>query len=89
VGLVAPLSIVGVREGDRLRLPSGSQQLLRLKFSALGGRGRRWWFVDGVPVGETANQVSYNQIFSRLGRFQLSVLDESGQTARVEFSVVD
>jgi hypothetical protein len=24
-----------------------------------------------------------------LGRYQLSVLDESGQTARVEFSVVD
>ncbi len=89
VGLVAPLSIVGVREGDRLSLPTSSRQLLRLKFSALGGHGRRWWFVDGVPAGETANQVSYDQTFNRLGRYQLSVLDESGQTARVEFSVVN
>lgn len=89
LGLAAPLSIVGVREGDQLRLPAGSQQQLRLKLSALGGNGRRWWFIDGAPVADTANQDSYSHTFSRLGRYQLSVLDESGQTARVEFSVVD
>jgi len=89
LGLAAPLSIVGVREGDQLRLPAGSQQLLRLNLSALGGNGRRWWFIDGAPVGDTANQDSYTHTFTRLGRYQLSVLDESGQTARVEFSVVD
>ncbi len=38
----SPLSIVGVREGDQLRLPAASQQALRLKISALGGSGRRW-----------------------------------------------
>jgi penicillin-binding protein 1C len=81
--------VVGVREGDQLRLPAGSQQLLRLTLSALGGSGRRWWFIDGTPVGDTASQDSYTHTFTRLGRYQLSVLDESGQTARVEFSVVD
>ncbi|EPN33467.1 penicillin-binding protein 1C, partial [Pseudomonas syringae pv. actinidiae ICMP 19096] len=45
--LAPPLSIVGVREGDNLRLPAGSRQALRLKLSALGGSGRRWWFIDG------------------------------------------
>ena len=89
LSLAPALSIVGVREGDQLRLPAGSQQLLRLKLSALGGTGRRWWFIDGAPVGDTANQDSYSHTFTRLGRYQLSVLDESGQTARVEFSVVD
>jgi penicillin-binding protein 1C len=89
LGLAAPLSIVGVREGDQLRLPAGSQQLLRLTLSALGGNGRRWWFIDGAPAGDTANQDSYVHTFTRLGRYQLSVLDESGQTARVEFSVVE
>ncbi|WP_341964634.1 peptidoglycan glycosyltransferase PbpC [Pseudomonas sp. RC10] len=89
LSLAAPISIVGVREGDQLRLPTGSQQQLRLKLSALGGNGRRWWFIDGAPVGDTANQDSYTHTFNRLGRYQLSVLDESGQTARVEFSVVD
>ncbi|WP_431196735.1 peptidoglycan glycosyltransferase PbpC [Pseudomonas azotoformans] len=85
----SPLSIVGVREGDQLRLPAASQQALRLKISALGGSGRRWWFLNGAPLGDSANQDFINASFERLGRYQLSVLDEAGQTARLEFSVVD
>ena len=85
----SPLSIVGVREGDQLRLPADSQQALQLKLSALGGSGRRWWFLNGAPLGDSANQDSINASFERLGRYQLSVLDEAGQTARLEFSVVD
>lgn len=85
----SPLSIVGVREGDQLRLPAVSQQALRLKISALGGSGRRWWFLNGAPLGDSANQDFINASFERLGRYQLSVLDEAGQTARIEFSVVD
>ncbi|QHD04013.1 penicillin-binding protein 1C [Pseudomonas sp. S04] len=85
----SPLSIVGVREGDQLRRPAASQELLRLKLSALGGSGRRWWFVNGGPLGDSANQDSINATFEQLGRVELSVLDEGGQTARVEFNVVD
>ena len=85
----SPLSIVGVREGDQLRLPAASQQALRLNISALGGSGRRWWFLNGAPLGDSANQDSINASFERLGRYQPSVLDEAGQTARLEFSVVD
>ncbi len=85
----SPLSIVGVREGDQVRLPAASQQALRLKLSALGGSGRRWWFLNGAPLGDSGNQDFINASFERLGRYQLSVLDEAGQTARLEFSVVD
>ncbi len=85
----SPLSIAGVREGDQLRLPAASQQALHLKISALGGSGRRWWFLNGAPLGDSANQDSINASFEQLGRYQLSVLDEAGQTARLEFSVVD
>ncbi|WP_269086214.1 peptidoglycan glycosyltransferase PbpC [Pseudomonas frederiksbergensis] len=85
----SPLSIVGVRDGDQLRRPAASQELLRLKLSALGGSGRRWWFVNGTPLGDSANQESINATFEQLGRVELSVLDEGGQTARVEFNVVD
>lgn len=87
--LAAPLTIVGVRAGDHLRLPAGSRQALRLKLSALGGSGRRWWFIDGAPTADTANQDSFGPTLTRLGRYELSVLDESGQTARVIFDVVD
>ena len=85
----APLSIVGVREGDQLRRPSGSAEPLRLKLSTLGGSGRRWWFLDGAPLTATSAEESFNQEFRRSGRHQLSVLDETGQTARLEFAVTD
>ncbi|MDO9321537.1 MAG: penicillin-binding protein 1C, partial [Pseudomonas sp.] len=85
----APLSIVGVREGDNLRRPAGSVEPLLLKLTALGGSGRRWWFLDGAPITDTVSDASFNQSFSRLGRYQLSVLDETGQTAQLEFSLVE
>lgn len=84
---VAPLSIVGVREGDNLRRPAASHEALQIKLSALGGSGRRWWFLNGQPLTDTAADASFNQAFNQLGRQQLSVLDESGQTARLEFSI--
>ena len=86
---VTALTIVGVREGDRLRRPAASQALLRLELSALGGDGRRWWFLNGAPLGDSGHQETLNTTLDRPGRYQLSVLDESGQTARVEFSVVE
>jgi penicillin-binding protein 1C len=84
-----PLSIIGVREGDHLRLPAGSRQALQLKLSMLGGSGRRWWFIDGIPMGEGAELDSFSPVLTRLGRYELSVLDESGQTARVVFDTID
>ena len=86
---VTPLSIVGVRDGDRLRRPAASQALLRLAISTLGGEGRRWWFINGAPLGDSTGHEVFNTTLEQAGRYELSVLDESGQTARVEFSVVE
>ncbi len=86
-GQVPPLSIVGIRPGDRLRRPGGSVEALRLKLGALGGSGRRWWFLDGAPLGESAVEDSFALTLAAAGQHQLSVLDEAGQTARVEFSL--
>ena len=83
----APLSIVGVREGDRLRRPAGSAEPLRLQLSALGGSGPRWWFLNGVPVGESQPGESIEQRLDAAGMYQLSLLDQVGSTARVDFRV--
>lgn len=85
----APLSIVGVRNGDQLRRPATSRDALQLKVSALGGSGQRWWFLNGAPLGETAAQDSLTVSFEQAGRYELSALDASGQTARIEFQVND
>ena len=82
-----PLSIVGVRNGDNLRRPRTSSEPLQFYVSALGGGGQRWWFRNGQPLGETSGQDSLLVRFEQVGRVELSVLDESGETARVEFQV--
>lgn len=82
-----PLSITGIRNGDHLRRPATSSEPLQLQVSALGGAGRRWWFVNGQPMGETLGQQSLAVHFEHVGRVELSALDESGETARVEFQV--
>ncbi|HGY9627132.1 peptidoglycan glycosyltransferase PbpC [Pseudomonas juntendi] len=82
-----PLSIVGVRSGDHLRRPATSREPLQLPVSALGGGGQRWWFLNGRPVGETRGQENLLVRFEQAGRIELSALDESGETARVEFQV--
>ncbi|PZW73541.1 penicillin-binding protein 1C [Pseudomonas sp. 2848] len=87
VSSAPPLSIVGVRSGDNLRRPATSHEPLQLRVSALGGAGRRWWFLNGQPLGETQGQDSLQVSFEQAGRIELSALDESGETARVEFQV--
>ena len=82
-----PLSITGIRSGDQLRRPATSSEPLQLQVSALGGAGRRWWFVNGQPMGETLGQQSLAVHFEHVGHVELSTLDESGETARVEFQV--
>lgn len=86
---MATLSIVGARNGDRLQGPTASTEPLRLNLSTLGGQGHRWWFINGMPEDGTKEDGSLSVVFKRAGRYQVSVLDESGQTARVELTVVD
>ncbi|MCU1735697.1 MULTISPECIES: peptidoglycan glycosyltransferase PbpC [unclassified Pseudomonas] len=82
-----PLSIVGVRQGDQLRRPATSRETLHVDVSALGGDGQRWWFLNGAPLGETAGQSLLKANLDEAGQYELSVLDASGQTARLTFQV--
>lgn len=86
---MAPLSIVGVRTGDRLRRPAASAAVLRISVSALGGQGKHWWFINGAPLADADSEAGLSTAFEQAGEYEVSVLDEAGQTARVEFSVVD
>lgn len=84
-----PLSIVGVRPGDQLRRPATSREVLQVDVSALGGDGTRWWFLNGAPIGESAGQDVLKARLDNAGQYELSVLDASGQTARLMFQVSD
>lgn len=81
---VAPLLILGIRNGAVVkRLPG--QQHLDLRLAVQGGRGQHWWFLNGEQVAITENNQSWVQTLSLPGSYQLNVLDESGQVSNLVF----
>ncbi|CNL04042.1 peptidoglycan glycosyltransferase PbpC [Yersinia proxima] len=80
----APLLILGIRDGAVVkRLPG--QNRLDLRLEAQGGRGQRWWFLNGEQIAVTDNNQSWIQTLSVPGRYQLNVLDESGLVGNLVF----
>ncbi|MCF6658815.1 peptidoglycan glycosyltransferase PbpC [Raoultella ornithinolytica] len=81
---VAPLVLSGVREGAVIkRLPGTARVMLALQTT--GGEGRRWWFLNGES--QTAAGASVTLPLERPDRYQLVVMDESGQVATANFTL--
>ncbi|WP_413733468.1 peptidoglycan glycosyltransferase PbpC [Sodalis sp. RH21] len=82
----APLLILGIGDGALLtRLPGKTSLDLRLE--AQGGSGRRWWFINGEPIGQTVDAQPMIATLSRAGGYQLTLLDESGEVSALSFIV--
>ncbi|VFS56824.1 penicillin-binding protein 1C [Leminorella grimontii] len=58
---------------------------LDLRLDTQGGRGKRWWFINGEAVMETEEDKPMVQTLSDPGKYQVSVLDEGGQVSSVGF----
>ncbi|ECP3865304.1 peptidoglycan glycosyltransferase PbpC, partial [Salmonella enterica] len=80
----APLMLSEVREGAVIRQLPG-QKNVTLPVSTTGGKGRRWWFLNGEPVNSEKSHLSL--LLNSAGRYQLVVMDESGQVATVNFEL--
>ncbi|EDS6438253.1 peptidoglycan glycosyltransferase PbpC [Salmonella enterica] len=81
----APLMLSEVREGAVIRQLPG-QKNVTLPVSTIGGKGRRWWFLNGEPVNSEKSHLSL--LLNSAGRYQLVVMDESGQVATVNFELM-
>ncbi|MDF2400688.1 penicillin-binding protein 1C [Aeromonas sp. 5HA1] len=73
--LQAPIRIVALGEGSLIR-----SQRYRLQPRVLGGVGKPFWFLNGQRLRWDGDQV-----LSKAGRYQLVVVDEAGNSDRVEF----
>lgn len=80
----APLMISGVREGAVIKRLPGEENMT-LSLTTTGGEGQRWWFLNGEPL--EGRQKNYSFKLYLPGNYQLVVLDESGQTATVNFEL--
>lgn len=80
------LKITSVESGSQLFIPAGRDQL-HLKLAAQGGKGTRQWYIDGRWIGSDLHGTPIID-WNRTGADQqLSVVDESGHTDMVSFSV--
>lgn len=73
--LQAPIRIVALGEGNLIR-----SQRYRLQPRVLGGVGKPFWLLNGQRLRWDGDQV-----LSEAGRYQLVVVDEAGNSDRVEF----
>ncbi|WP_444890405.1 penicillin-binding protein 1C [Microbulbifer sp. DLAB2-AA] len=81
-----PLKIVGASNGNQY-LPTGnSAPLPRINLSAIGGQGKRYWFINGEPKDETLGTQNF-ALSPQSGQHQIAVLDESGNVDRIEIYV--
>lgn len=84
--IVEPLLIARWQTGTELRLPGGyGSEPLDVTLRAEGGSGQRAWYVNGVFIGRSRYGLSH--AFTASGRYQVSVVDEQGNTDSVEIQV--
>ncbi len=84
--ITSPLLIVGIKTNSILkRLPG--QNELTLNLVAQGGVGKRWWFLNGELIFEDEQQKNLHYTFRQPGHYQLFIMDESGQIAKLHFNI--
>ncbi|MGZ0749779.1 peptidoglycan glycosyltransferase PbpC [Kluyvera sichuanensis] len=80
----APLMLSGIREDAVIRRLPGEPNA-KVVLQASGGEGRRWWFLNGEP--QTSAGDSLTLTLTNPTRYQLVVMDETGQTSVVNFTL--
>lgn len=82
--ITAPLRIVGLENGTRLRQAPGSHQPPMLQLNSEGGQGLRHWYLNGQHIASVRAGQLTQWSFSHQGKAEVLVIDESGQLDRVE-----
>jgi penicillin-binding protein 1C len=80
--------ITGVKPEAVLSSTSDSTRPPTLMLDALGGIGRRFWYLNGRPVAVTESGQTIHHPLPEAGRYQLAVADEAGNTDQVTFEVI-
>lgn len=82
----SPLVINGLIDQQELR-PLPDRNKVRLTLSSLGGKGQRWWFLDGQLVKMSSEGQSFEMELKQKGRHSLLLMDEVGQIERISFTL--
>ncbi len=79
----APLRIVGLENGTRLRQAPGSHQPPMLQLNSEGGQGLRHWYLNGQRIASAKSGQLVLWPLRVPGKAEVLVIDEGGQLDRV------
>jgi len=81
------IRIVGIEPDIILRPAGAEKELPAVTLQAQGGQGRLFWLLNGTLIRQAGIGESRSYRFTRPGRYQLTVMDQSGNYDSVEFLV--
>jgi penicillin-binding protein 1C len=79
---VRPLNISSLQDGNSFRLANADDEL-PIKLEALGGQGRRDWYINGEFISSSKSGIPVYHSFKGQGAFEIVVLDERGNIAKI------
>ena len=81
------IKIVSITDGAKIRSPYGSDNAISVNLEAKGGSGATYWFIDGKPVNQQATRAVLSHTFKQPGEYNISAIDDMGQSHRVTIFV--
>ncbi len=88
--MAAPrIRIVSVSNGSVLTRQPGSQGKIMVPLRALGGTGQVYWFLNRRVLEEKSGATPLAVAMSDPGKYQLVVVDETGNSDQVSFQVIE
>ncbi len=82
------IKIAGLEDGSILRPPGVNTALPEIVLTAIGGRGRLFWLLDGELIAQANVREPKNYQFTRTGSFNLTVMDLAGNFDSIKFIVL-
>ncbi len=84
-----PLKIIGLNNKHTLYAPNQSKQLPTIHLQAKGGQGQRFWLLNGEIIAQGSATQILSYTFKTIGEYILTVIDETGEYDRIEFTVAE
>lgn len=82
------IRISGLSADSLLANTSDSEKPPVVALDALGGVGRKYWYLNGRPIAVSKVDEVIHYPFQNSGQYQLAVVDEAGNTDMVKFEVI-
>ena len=77
------LRIVSIEDGAQIKRPEGTHGPISINLQVKGSLGATYWFVNGKPINSKPTAKMLSHTFKQPGQYNVSAVDEFGQSDQV------